>query len=62
MPIIQIKITSGKTKEQKHLLVSELTRATTKVLNCPPNVVDVIIEEVNKDNWAKDGKLFSDKI
>ena len=46
--------------EQKRELVKAITDATCETLKCDPNAVDIIIQDVKKENWATAGKLWSD--
>lgn len=61
MPILRLEMHPGRTLEQKQAFVLEVTRVAVETLNCPPESVDVIIHEVTRENWAKAGKLISDK-
>jgi 4-oxalocrotonate tautomerase len=50
----------GRTIEQKRAFVKALTEASCASLGCKPESVDVVIQEVKKENWATGGKLWSD--
>jgi 4-oxalocrotonate tautomerase len=52
---------SGRTLDQKRAFVREVTQVVVETLNCSPESVDVVITEVDSENWAKSGKLISDK-
>jgi 4-oxalocrotonate tautomerase len=56
-----IKLFEGRTKEIKRELVEALTRETCRVLKCSPESVDIILEDVKKEDWATAGVLWSDK-
>ena len=60
MPTINIQIFEGRTVEQKRELVKAITEATVKTLQCSEGAVDIIIQDVKKENWATGGKLWSD--
>ena len=60
MPTITIQIVEGRTVEQKRELVKAITEATVKTLQCSEGAVDIIIQDVKKENWATGGKLWSD--
>ncbi|MCL1886601.1 MAG: 4-oxalocrotonate tautomerase [Betaproteobacteria bacterium] len=60
MPTIHVQLLEGRTLEQKRKFVTALTEATAKTLGCDPGSVDVILQEVRKENWATGGKLWSD--
>ena len=61
MPTFNIQMFAGRTLEQKRQLVAEVTRVTCETLGCSAGSVDIIITDVTKENWATDGKLWSDK-
>ncbi|MDL2284059.1 4-oxalocrotonate tautomerase [Oxalobacter sp. OttesenSCG-928-P03] len=60
MPTIHVQMLEGRSLEQKRNLVKALTQATAETLECNPDSVNVIIQEVRKENWATGGKLWSD--
>ena len=56
MPIVTIQITrEGATREQKAALIAGATKLMVDVLDKPPALTFVIIEEVELDNWGVDG-------
>jgi 4-oxalocrotonate tautomerase len=60
MPTINVQLFEGRTLEQKRAFVKAVTDATCESLNCKPESVDIIIEDVKRENWATGGKLWSD--
>jgi 4-oxalocrotonate tautomerase len=58
---MHIRLFEGRTKEQKRELAEALTRETCRVLGCSAEAVDIIYEDVKKENWATAGKLWSDR-
>lgn len=56
MPIVTIDLWAGRTKEQKEMLIEKVTRAVVDSIGCPPDVVHVIVREVDKANWGVGGK------
>ncbi len=60
MPTMHIELFSGRTKEQKRELVAALTRETCRVLGCEPASVDILLTDVERENWATGGKLWSE--
>lgn len=60
MPILQIEMIKGRTVEQKRELVMQVTNAVSQTLNCPKDAVSIIIREMEVDNFAKAGILWSD--
>lgn len=60
MPFITVKVLEGKTIEQKRELVKEMTEVVSRCLDVDPNRVFIFIEDLAKDNYGKEGKLYSD--
>ncbi len=61
MPIIRIETWKGTTLDKKRDLVESLTREACRILGCTPEVVSVIIDEVDKENWGAAGELCSER-
>ena len=59
MPIINVKITKGRSEEQKQELVSSITADVVRILEVEPAWVTVLIDEYDRDNWASEGQLHS---
>ena len=60
MPILRLEMHPCRTPEQKREFVREATRVTVEILKCPPESVDILIQEIPRDQWAKGGKLLAD--
>ena len=60
MPILQVELLKGRTVEQKREMVRKVTNAITETLNCPKEVVSIIIREMELENFAKAGVLKAD--
>lgn len=60
MPTINVQLFEGRTLEQKRAFVKAITEAACTTLNCTPESVDVLIQEMKKEDWATAGKLWSD--
>jgi 4-oxalocrotonate tautomerase len=60
MPIVTVQMWEGRSKDQKRELVQVLTRETARIIECPEEVVQVILEDVKKEHWGLGGKLASD--
>lgn len=60
MPILRLEMHPGRTPEQKREFVREVTRVAVDILKCPPESVDIVIQEVPRTEWAKGGKLLAD--
>ncbi len=61
MPTITIQIFEGRTVDQKRALAKALTDAACDTIACSRESVDVIIQDVKKEDWASAGKLWSDQ-
>jgi 4-oxalocrotonate tautomerase len=60
MPTINVQMFDGRSAEQKRAFVKAVTEAACSTLDCGPESVDIIIQEVKRENWATAGKLWSD--
>ena len=60
MPVITVEMWEGRTVEQKRNLVKAITQAMIDHCNAKPEHLHVIIHDVPKDSWGRDGKLGSD--
>ncbi len=61
MPTINVQLFAGRSIEQKRAFVEAVTEATCKSLGCKPEAVDIIIQDVKKEDWATGGKLWADQ-
>lgn len=61
MPSIHVELFAGRTLEQKRALAQALTEATVKTLGGSADAVDVIFRDVQRQDWATAGVLWSDK-
>jgi len=55
MPVVNIMMLEGRTKEQKCQLVFRLTTEICNVCKCKPEAVTIIIEDIPKTNWGTGG-------
>lgn len=60
MPYVNIRVAGPLTKEQKAKISKRVTRAISEEAGKPPEAVLIFIDEVDRDNVAKAGKLVSD--
>ncbi len=60
MPTINVQLFEGRTPEQKRAFVKAVTEATCTTLGCEPTAVDIILNEIRRENWSTAGKLWSD--
>ena len=61
MPTYHIEMMEGRTVEQKKKLVEEITRVSVEVLGGTPEMVDILITYVKRENWATGGKLWLER-
>ena len=54
------KCSAAVTRTHEKKLVAELTETYVKVCGGDPNGVHIILQDVDKGNWARGGKLFSE--
>lgn len=60
MPTLHLEMHPGRTLEQKRDFVRDVTRVMVDTLNCPPESVDIVMTEIARDAWARNGKLVSE--
>ena len=60
MPTINVQMFEGRTIEQKREFVRAVTEAACRTLGCEPASVDIILQDVSRENWATGGKLWSE--
>ena len=60
MPVVELKILGKLTREQKAEISKQFTTTLQEVAGKPPEYTYVIIQEIERENWAHRGKLFSD--
>ncbi|WP_020585519.1 2-hydroxymuconate tautomerase [Desulfobacter curvatus] len=61
MPIVSIKIAKGRTIEQKRNLVQAITDSVVSTLDVKREWVTVLIDELDREDWATGGELHIDK-
>jgi len=61
MPVISVKIAKGRTLQQKRDLAKAITDNVVSILNVKAEWVTVMIEELERENWATGGELHVDK-
>lgn len=60
MPYVSIRVAGTLSKQQKEKISQGVTEVISKEANKPPETVLIFIDEVERDNIAKAGKLMSD--
>jgi 4-oxalocrotonate tautomerase len=61
MPIIRVEMFSGRSREQRRLLVRELTDTFLRVAGGRPESVTIILQDIDKEGWGGAGALMADK-
>ncbi len=61
MPFINVKMLEGRTHEQKKALVKAITNAIVETCGAKAEGTMVVIEEIARDHWARNGELLSDQ-
>ncbi|MDQ6469821.1 4-oxalocrotonate tautomerase family protein [Flavobacterium sp. LHD-80] len=60
MPYVKLELTrEGVTREQKQQLISGITNLITEVLNKDPHLTQIVIQEVELDDWGYAGEQVS---
>jgi 4-oxalocrotonate tautomerase len=61
MPFVNVRITKdGASKEQKALVIKEITDTLKRVLNKSPELTHIVIDEVDTDNWGYAGETTTE--
>lgn len=58
MPVIRIDMLNGRSREQKSEIAEVLTRELARIAKCKPDDVQIVFNEYDRGNWAKNGKLI----
>lgn len=61
MPIIRVEMLKGRTTEQKRKMAQELTDAFINTAGGNASAVQVVITDIEKEDWAAGGELMLDK-
>ncbi|MGB9906496.1 MAG: 2-hydroxymuconate tautomerase [Candidatus Saccharicenans sp.] len=61
MPLVEIHLLEGRTKEQKKALLEAVTKAVQESLQAPLETIRVWIQEMPLDEFMTAGVLASDK-
>ncbi len=61
MPLVEIHLLEGRTKEQKKALLEAVTRAVQESIQAPPETIRVWIQEIPPDEFMTAGVLASEK-
>jgi 4-oxalocrotonate tautomerase len=58
VPYINVRVAGALTREQKERIVEGITRVMQEVAGKPPESTYITIDEVDRGNWAKAGRLL----
>src|SRR3954470_16048080 len=61
MPIVQVYLYSGKSKEQKNELVKRISRDFEEVVGVKPESLHTLFHDMDKHNWGFAGALASEQ-
>ncbi len=61
MPVVTVQMWTGRTREQKRALVRAITDAMVQHAGAKPANLQVILQEVPKENWALAGVLGDER-
>lgn len=59
MPIVQVHLLEGRSKEIKQRLISEITAAVSRTLGNSPETIRVLLHDVQSENWGVGGLPIS---
>jgi 4-oxalocrotonate tautomerase len=57
MPVVTVEMYEGRSTEQKQALVERITDAMVEEADASPEHLHVIIHDVPKESWGRDGDL-----
>jgi 4-oxalocrotonate tautomerase len=55
MPLVQINMITGRTKEKKEELIYEITKTVSEIADAPIDSIHVIFNEVEPEDWGLEG-------
>jgi 4-oxalocrotonate tautomerase len=61
MPIIQVHLLEGRSREMKQQLISEITAAVSRTLGNSPDTIRVLLNEIPHENWGVAGLPMSNR-
>jgi len=60
MPVVQIYMYAGRTKEQKNELVKRISKDFEEVVNVKSDSLNILFHDMAKEDWGIRGALASD--
>lgn len=61
MPTINVQMFAGRSTEQKREFAKAVTEATCRSLGCGPEAVEILITEVEREDWFTAGVPWSER-
>ncbi|MCB1337543.1 MAG: 2-hydroxymuconate tautomerase family protein [Maritimibacter sp.] len=61
MPLVEITIMEGRTREQKRAMMAEVTDAIVRTLDAPRDIIRICIREIPAEHWAIAGVSVADQ-
>lgn len=61
MPVVQIYMYAGRTKEQKNELVKRISKDFEEVTNVKSDSLNILFHDMDKEDWGIRGALASDQ-
>jgi 4-oxalocrotonate tautomerase len=62
MPVINVNMLAGRTKEQKQQIVAGITDVMVNVAGAKKEGIVVVINETSPENYGLGGELMADKL
>jgi 4-oxalocrotonate tautomerase len=62
MPLVRIDLWSTVTREQKKTLIKNVTDAVVSAVGCPPAAVEILLNDVDQENWAQGGFSHAERL
>jgi 4-oxalocrotonate tautomerase len=61
MPIIRVEMFKGRDLDTRRAIIKELTDGFCRATGAKPDVVDVVLVDVDQQDWGKGGIAFADQ-
>ena len=61
MPIIRVEMFKGRYLDTRRAIIKELTDGFCRATGAKPDVVDVVLVDVDQQDWGKGGIAFADQ-
>lgn len=60
MPVVQIYMYAGRTKEQKNEMVKRISKDFVELFNVKPESLNILFHDMEKSDWGIRGALASE--